>query len=263
MARLSRRGFLGAATAITGVAITGAAAIGAAAPAAEAEAGPARGSRPKKPHGDIRDIKRVVILMQENRSFDHYYGSLRGVRGFGDRATITLPGGLSVFEQPTSQPGHPVTGTQFPWRLAAAPFSAYPAGHQPPSSEVGAQNYGGTDHSWETQHTAWYGGLMNAWYTSEGGTPAPGDVRYDNGVAAVPEPPVPLTPDVSRRPHGGGPVGAAFAVAGVARVLPRPVRPAAGRGRRRAVRPARPRPVRPTRGPAAPVRARPRRASPA
>ena len=169
MSELSRRGFLGAATAITG-----AAAIGAAAPAAEAESASnakqaAKTAPKKKPHGDIRDIKRVVVLMQENRSFDHYYGSLRGVRGFGDRSTITLPGGLSVFQQPTSKPGRPVTATQFPWRLADAPVSAYPAGHQPPSSEVGAQNYGGTDHSWETQHEAWYGGLMNAWYTSKGG----------------------------------------------------------------------------------------------
>jgi phospholipase C len=159
MPKLSRRTFLGAATAITG-----AAAIGVSAPAAEAAS-----AQKRKLHGDLRDIKRVVILMQENRSFDHYYGSLRGVRGFGDRSTITLPGGLSVFEQPTSLPGEPVTGTQFPWRLSEAPVSAYPAGHQPPSSEVGAQNYGGTDHSWTSQHTAWYGGLMNAWVPSKGG----------------------------------------------------------------------------------------------
>src|SRR5262245_32914868 len=31
--------------------------------------------------GTIRDIEHVVILMQENRSFDHYFGTLRGVRG--------------------------------------------------------------------------------------------------------------------------------------------------------------------------------------
>jgi phospholipase C len=39
------------------------------------------------PQGDIRDIKHVVILMQENRSFDHYFGSLRGVRGFASPVT--------------------------------------------------------------------------------------------------------------------------------------------------------------------------------
>jgi phospholipase C len=80
----------------------------------------------------------VVILMQENRRFDHYFGSLKGVRGFGDRSTITLPGGRSVFQQPTTAPDVPVTTTQFPWRLRDAPASGYPAGHQP-TSEVGAQ----------------------------------------------------------------------------------------------------------------------------
>ena len=34
--------------------------------------------------GSIQDVGHVVILMQENRSFDHYFGSLRGVRGFND-----------------------------------------------------------------------------------------------------------------------------------------------------------------------------------
>ena len=41
--------------------------------------------------GTIKDVEHVVILMQENRSFDHYFGTLHGVRGFGDRFTIPLP----------------------------------------------------------------------------------------------------------------------------------------------------------------------------
>src|SRR5271169_5425417 len=32
----------------------------------------------------LTDIEHVVILIQENRSFDHYFGSYRGVRGFSD-----------------------------------------------------------------------------------------------------------------------------------------------------------------------------------
>jgi phospholipase C len=35
-------------------------------------------------HGSLRDIEHVVLLMQENRSFDHYFGTLSGVRGFKD-----------------------------------------------------------------------------------------------------------------------------------------------------------------------------------
>jgi len=116
-------------------------------------------------HGDIRDIKRVMILMQENRSFDHYFGSLTGVRGFGDRSTITLPGGYSVFQQPIDAPGATVTSTQYPWRLSSGSFHGQP----PPSPEVGAQNFGGTSHSWADQHRAWHGGLMNAWWYAKGG----------------------------------------------------------------------------------------------
>jgi phospholipase C len=49
--------------------------------------------------GTIQDVKHVVILMQENRSFDHYFGTLRGVRGFGDPVPIPLPSGKNVWFQ--------------------------------------------------------------------------------------------------------------------------------------------------------------------
>jgi phospholipase C len=45
------------------------------------------------------DADHVVILMQENRSFDHAFGSLRGVRGFNDPRAITLPDGNPVWVQ--------------------------------------------------------------------------------------------------------------------------------------------------------------------
>jgi phospholipase C len=163
MSELSRRRFL-AATA----AAVGAVAVGGVPRAIDAQASPKSPPRPGR-HGDLRDLKHVVILMQENRSFDHYFGSLKGVRGFADRSTITLPGGLSVFQQPTTRPGLPVTKTQYPWHLSDAPASAYPATHQPPSAEAGAQGYGGTSHSWDDQHGAWQGGLMNGWVDAKGG----------------------------------------------------------------------------------------------
>ena len=49
--------------------------------------------------GSISDVQHVVILMQENRSFNHYFGSLRGVRGFGDRHAVPLESGKSVWHQ--------------------------------------------------------------------------------------------------------------------------------------------------------------------
>ena len=70
--------------------------------------------------GDLRDVKHVMILMQENRSFDHYFGSLSGVRGFGDRAAIELPGGPPVWRQPGAVPGTP--SAQYPWRLSSGTF---------------------------------------------------------------------------------------------------------------------------------------------
>src|SRR5262245_65676691 len=50
--------------------------------------------------GTIRDVEHVVFMMQENRSFDHYFGALRGVRGFADPHPVTLPSGKSVWHPP-------------------------------------------------------------------------------------------------------------------------------------------------------------------
>lgn len=48
----------------------------------------------------IDKIKHIVIFMQENRAFDHYYGTLKGIRGFNDRTALTLPSGYDSFHQP-------------------------------------------------------------------------------------------------------------------------------------------------------------------
>ncbi len=45
------------------------------------------------------DAEHVVILMQENRSFDHAFGALKGVRGFLDKRAFIKPDGHSVFFQ--------------------------------------------------------------------------------------------------------------------------------------------------------------------
>ena len=50
--------------------------------------------------GTIADVEHIVILMQENRSFDHYFGTMRGVRGFADPRAVTLPSGKLVWAQP-------------------------------------------------------------------------------------------------------------------------------------------------------------------
>src|ERR1700677_3091498 len=50
--------------------------------------------------GTFSDIEHVVLLMQENRSFDHYFGTLSGVAGYSDPDAIKLSTGRSVFYQP-------------------------------------------------------------------------------------------------------------------------------------------------------------------
>jgi phospholipase C len=71
--------------------------------------------------GTIDDIQHIVIFMQENRAFDHYYGTLRGVRGFNDRMAITLPNGNPVWKQP--YPGNPA-GYILPFRIDSTTTSA-------------------------------------------------------------------------------------------------------------------------------------------
>ncbi|WP_282792740.1 phospholipase C, phosphocholine-specific [Streptomyces sp. CC224B] len=103
------------------------------------------------PRGGLDAIEHVVILMQENRSFDHYFGALRGVRGFSDRNAIQLPGGTSVFEQP----GPLRTVLPFPVREAAA------------AQQKDLQYIGALDHSWKGGAKAWHDGWMDGWVSAK------------------------------------------------------------------------------------------------
>ncbi|HXC54425.1 MAG TPA: phospholipase C, phosphocholine-specific [Rhizomicrobium sp.] len=93
-------------------------------------------ARPRS--GTIADVEHVVILMQENRSFDHYFGSLRGVRGFGDPRAIALPGGGKVWQQPRT-PGDSET---------VSPFHL-------DTRTTFAQGMHSLDHSWKKSHALW------------------------------------------------------------------------------------------------------------
>lgn len=104
-------------------------------------------------HRSIKDVQHVVVLMQENRSFDHYYGTFPGVRGFGDKQAVELPGGTDVFAQP--DPTRTDGGVLLPFPLDSANHDA--------------QNAGGLDHSWGGGHTAWNGGAWNRWVTAKSG----------------------------------------------------------------------------------------------
>lgn len=71
--------------------------------------------------GTLRDIEHVVILMQENRSFDHYFGTMRGVRGFGDPRALQLRDGNPVWSQAASD-GRRVLPFAFDARNTCAPL---------------------------------------------------------------------------------------------------------------------------------------------
>jgi phospholipase C len=96
----------------------------------------------------IRDVDHIVFLMQENRSFDHYFGTLRGVRGFGDRHPIMLPSGRSVWNQPYDG------GELTPFR--------------PDVPTMGRTFLPDPPHGWNDTHAAWNGGRHDQFVPNKG-----------------------------------------------------------------------------------------------
>jgi phospholipase C len=142
-AAVSRRRFLQ-----VGGALAGAAAVGV---GASQLAGLTGRSRAEAATGTIADLKHVVILMQENRSFDHYYGTLRGVRGFSDKQVLKYQSGRTVFEQPDKK--RTDLGYLLPFHMD--------------STTVDAQNAGDLDHSWTGDHSARNSGLWDNWIAAK------------------------------------------------------------------------------------------------
>ena len=91
----------------------------------------------------IRDVEHVVVLMQENRPFDHYFGTMRGVRGFGDPHPVTLPSGQNVFHQPNG------AGEVLPFH--------------PDISNLGLAFLQDLDHGWDNGHQVLNSGLYDRW----------------------------------------------------------------------------------------------------
>ena len=139
-ARFDRRTMLAAALATGGGAILAAASRGDRAGAAMAQFA----ARTKPAGSDLGAIEHVVFLMQENRAFDHYFGAMPGVRGFGDSQAI--PG---VFKQ--ADPLNP---------------DAYLYPFHADTQSTSAQNLPSTSHSWGPQHGSWNNGAMDGFVTS-------------------------------------------------------------------------------------------------
>jgi phospholipase C len=93
----------------------------------------------------VTDIDHVVILIQENRSFDHYFGSYRGVRGFSDQS--------AAFQQP------------YPGNTANAPAGVLLPFHLDTTKTNAACTHDIT-HDWVPQHQSWNDGAMDGFVTS-------------------------------------------------------------------------------------------------
>jgi phospholipase C len=101
--------------------------------------------------GTIEDIEHIVVLMQENRAFDHYFGTLRGVRGYGDPRAVNLPSGDPVWYQPATSGGY------------VLPF-------HPGAPDLGLQFIQDLAHDWTTTHAAWDEGNHDQWVPQKGTT---------------------------------------------------------------------------------------------
>lgn len=105
------------------------------------------------------DAEHIVFLMQENRSFDHLYGTLKGVRGFNDPRAIKLPNGNSVWAQSNKE-----GNTFIPFRLNV--------------KNTKAPWMGSTPHGWADQTDARNGGKYDKWLNVK--------KPYNKEYAAVP-----------------------------------------------------------------------------
>ncbi|MER5939207.1 phospholipase C, phosphocholine-specific [Streptomyces sp. NPDC001928] len=100
--------------------------------------------------GSIEDVEHIVVLMQENRSFDHYFGKLRGVRGFGDPRPVAHDNGKSIW--------HQSNGTK-----DILPF-------HPDADDLGMQFLEGLPHGWTDGQQAYNRGKYDKWIPAKGTT---------------------------------------------------------------------------------------------
>lgn len=115
----------------------------------------------------LEDVEHIVVLTQENRSFDHYFGTMAGVRGFGDPFPIPVMDRQNLFSRKTvfvqqTVGGAPVPGRpNWPQSRAIAPFRLNTAQDFP------VMRVAGTPHSWLDAQRAWDHGRMNDWCTAK------------------------------------------------------------------------------------------------
>ena len=137
--------------------------------------------------GTIEDVEHIVILTQENRPFDHHFGTLRGVRGFSDPRAIKIHLPLQngsgsvevpVFLQPAGANnvsngfavapnygnlGGPADGVE-----VVPPFRVNPQSVRPGLTSLGLAYLPGTNHGWHANHASWNQGQYDNWAANQG-----------------------------------------------------------------------------------------------
>ncbi|RDL29995.1 uncharacterized protein BP5553_10622 [Venustampulla echinocandica] len=116
--------------------------------------------------GSITDIEHVVLFMQgenliffdslvQNRAFDHYFGTMAGVRGFSD-PNVQVNDGKPVWQQAVNSNLSTSAPYLLPWYL----------NHQGGSYLEATQCMVAGENSWQDNHAALNGGLNNHWATN-------------------------------------------------------------------------------------------------
>ncbi|MBS1103333.1 phospholipase C, phosphocholine-specific [Gluconobacter sp. Dm-62] len=139
MVKSNRRNFIKTATA--GIAMTGAGGIMGS--INKALAVPANNATKS-----IMDVEHIIFVMQENRSFDHYFGTLQGVRGFNDPRAVKLTKTTNVFQQPYN--------------------GSYLMPYRPDIDDLGSTFLADTPHGWADTHDMWNQGFWDGWPTHKG-----------------------------------------------------------------------------------------------
>ena len=116
--------------------------------------------------GHLSDIEHIVLLMQENRSFDHYFGTLSGTNGFGSGSPAFQQTGWNPQTQKIDN-----TATTIPYRfdVTRGPLLDGECVNDP-------------DHGWPAMHKSWNNGAMDQWLPAQvGNSPLQGNLPVTLG----------------------------------------------------------------------------------
>ncbi|MDE3086735.1 MAG: hypothetical protein KGJ77_08205 [Acidobacteriota bacterium] len=115
--------------------------------------------------GSLADVEHLVVLMQENRSFDHYFGTMAGVRNYTDPLPYRSYAGAPVVRAADvvaqSMAGTSIGGAEVRFALADGETALEPFELRSTPPTVAGQTTNDITHDWGPQHGAWHEGAMD------------------------------------------------------------------------------------------------------